>query len=296
MNTIFIDIKDNERKLENCTIKERILYKNKLAKYIFVKDVLNNDLGKNIYIEFDVEYLNKMCIKNNFPLKYKYLKYLIRRNFTKDDTVNLVFSNFFDENTILKDFVVKLLKQNSLIIYEEITKTNEMKTHDMKYVDEYIKKEKIKLNKLKILFVLDNINDYDDSKVIEYISKYKFLDILRCSNITKSDSKKLSERINEINNEYGTTIEIIQKRNISMYHVYIVFSKLSKIDFMEKYILKKNSMYIDLKDPDEDVLSSANVAFDRYKQDIQVLFNRLNISLDNFSINKLGNYSIKNNN
>lgn len=295
MNTIFIDIKDIEKNIENSKVKGNLFRNNKLVKYIFVKDVLNNDLGKKLYIEFDVDYLNKMCIKKAFPVKYKFLKYLVKKCFTNDDTVNLVFSNFFDENTILKEYIIKLLKQNSLIIYDEITKINQMKEHDIIYVDEYIDKEKIRLNKLKILFVIDNINDYDDNKIREYISKFKFVDVLKCNNLSKSDNKKLNQRINDINNEYGTTIEIIQKRNISMYHVYVVFSKISKLDFIEKYILRKRSMYIDLKDPDEDVLSDNVIAFNRYKQDIQVMFNRMNMVIENFSINKLGNFSIKNN-
>lgn len=295
MNTIFIDVKNYKRKQDGSANKKNILYNKNFFKYVVKKDVLNNNFGKKMYIEFDVNYLNKMCIKDKFSLKYKFLKHLIEKDFSKDDTVYLVFSNFFDEHTILKDYILKLLKQNSLTIYDEIIKTNEMKNHDMIYVEEYLNKGKIKLNKLRILFVLDNINDYDDSKVIEYISKYKFLDILRCSNISKSDSKRLYERIKEINNEYGSTIEIIQKRNISMYHIYVIFSKISKENFIENYILKRNSMYIDLKDADEDILSSANIAFDRYRPDIEVMFNRLNIIIGNFSINKLGNFLIKNN-
>ncbi len=294
MNTIFLDINDNFKNSDSTNKLHGNFINRKFLKFFIYKDILNNSLGKKIYIQFDIEYLYKSLKKENFTMRLSFLKYLINKEFTNNDTVNLVFSNFFDENQDIKDFIIRLLKQNSLIIYEEIKEINEMSKHDMIYIDRFIEKQNIKLNKLKILFVLNDIGDYNNDKIKEYLSKYKFLDILIYNNMGKIQLKKITKYVDDINTEYGTTIEIIQKKNISSYHVYVVFSKISKLDFIGNYVLRKNSLYIDLNNANEDILSTPYLEFERHKQELEVIFNRMNIVINDFSINKLGVFALKN--
>jgi len=163
-----------------------------------------------------------------------------------------------------------------------------MNINDIKYINEYINSEKINPNKLKILIALDNIDDYSDKKMIEYISNFKYVDILKMSGIDKIRYKKLNEKIDKINDEYGTTIEITQKRNIQEYNVYLVYSKVNKDEFKSHYILRKKSKILCMNDEEQDILNENIKAYEKNKYNIETLFNRIGVTASNYSKNKLG--------
>ncbi len=52
-------------------------------------------------------------------------------------------------------------------------------------MDKYINDNKIDLCKLKILIIINDLRDFDENKLLEYISKYKFVDVLKTKNINK---------------------------------------------------------------------------------------------------------------
>lgn len=106
--------------------------------------------------------------------------------------------------------------------------------------------------------------------------------------INKIDYKKLSTSIDELNDEFGSTIDIIQRRNIQEYNIYLMFSKVKKEDFYSHYILRKKSKYIDLNNADDDIYNENIKVYKRNKYELSTLFNRLELSDDNFSKNKLG--------
>ncbi len=283
MNIIFIDFNNenhkNKIKLNNI--------KNKILKYDVRDDILNNKLTKNTYITIDKEYILNQIQNNKYSIYDKILKLKIKRKYEKDDEVNLIFSKSFDNYIKLKEYILDLFRLNSITIFNEVVIQNQLKKHDIKYIDNYIEDKKKNINKLKILIILDNIKDYDEKKLLEYILKYKFVDILRTSNITKSDYKKLLNNINSINEEYGTTIDIIQRRNLQKYDVYLLYSNLDKMEFSQKYILSSNSLYINMHDIDMDILNKDYLLYKRYEQNILTLLNRLEINHDNFSKTKL---------
>jgi len=156
------------------------------------------------------------------------------------------------------------------------------------YIDKYIKDKNTKIEKLKILVVLANFKDYDKEKILEYISKYKYVDILITNNISQFDLKKLEKDIFLLNNEYGTTIEVIKKRNVQKYDVYLVYSNIPRFELSQRYILGRNSLYINLTDIDYDILSDEVLTYERFEPEITTLFNRLNLNLENFSKSKVG--------
>lgn len=283
MNTIFIDFKDDiakENKLDKI--------KNKLFKYVVKDDILNGVLSKNTYITIDREYIQNQLKKCKYSYYDKLLKFNINRKYKKNESVNLVFSKQFDKYVKIKEYILDLFRLNKITAYNEIVIPNNLKLNDTLYIEKYIKDNKKDLNKFKILIILDNITDYDETKLLEYISKYKFIDILKTKNINKYEYNKLLKNIQRINNEYGTTIDIIQKRNIQKYDVYLVYSNLDKMQFSRNYILSNKSLYINMLDVDLDVLSEEYICYERYEPEILTLLNRLRINANHFSKVKLG--------
>ena len=280
MNNIFIDYsKKNNKKIK---IKDTIL------KYNVVDDMLDNKLVKNSYITLDKCYMENINIKNRYSIYDRVFKYIVNSKYSVNDEVNIIFSNSFDNDCNIKSFILDLLRLNSLTIYKEIKIKNTLKVNDLKYIDEYIKNNNKKIDKLKLLIVIDSINDFDKEKFKEYISKYKFIDILKTQNINKYDYKKILVYIQNINKEYGTIVEIKQKRNLQNYDVLLIYSKMNKAEFCEKYIISNDSLYIDMTDIDSDIYNEWYLVYKRYEPEILTLLNRLKIENNNFSKQKLG--------
>lgn len=286
MNTIFIDFKDNNYKSDKKNVKKKII--NKFFKYVITDDVLNSNLSKITYLRIDKQYINIQIKKCKYSIYDKLLKIIINRKYGKNDVVHLIFSKEFDKNQLIKKYILGLFRLNKVTIYEELDIKNNLKVNDKIYMDKYIRDNKIDLCKLKILIVLDHIKDYDEKKLLEYISKYKFIDILKTKNINKYDSAKLQGFIQKINNEYGTTIDLIERRNIQKYNIYLLYSKIDRDSFIQKYILNSKSLYLDLNDVDMDVMSDEYICYKRYEPEILTILNRLEINKNNFSKVKLG--------
>lgn len=283
MNNIFIDFKE-----DNYEANKSNKLKNKLFKYIVKDDILNGELSKNTYITIDEEYIQNQLKRNKYSWYDKLLKFNINRKYKKNDSVNLIFSKKFDKYLKVKEYILDLFRLNRITLYDELVIPNNLKANDMIYIDKYISDNKKDLTKLKVLIILDNIDDYDENKLLEYISKYKFIDILITKNINKYEYNKLLKNIQKINNEYGTSIDTIQKRNIQKYDVYLVYSDLDRIEFSQKYILSSKSLYINMLDSDLDVLSEEYICYERYEPEILTLLARLGINASHFSKVKLG--------
>jgi len=280
MNNIFIDYKTSGNK------KHRV--KNYILKYSIVDDILNNKLVKNTYIAIDKNYLENKKNKNQYNLYDKIFKHVVNFKYSVNDEVNVIFSNLFDNDSYIKSFILDLLRLNNLTIYNEVLNKNTLKENDHKHIKEYLKTRSKEIDKLKLLMVIDNISDFNKEKFIEYISKYKFVDILKTKNINGYDYRKLLNYIQNINQEYGTAVEIKQKRNLQNYDVLLIYSKINKVDFCEKYIVSNESLYLDFTDIDSDIYNDWYLVYKRYEPEVLTLLNRLNIKENNFSKQKLG--------
>lgn len=280
MNNIFIDYSNKNNKKNK--------FKDVIFKYNVVDDMLNNKLVKNTYITLDKYYMENITKKNRYNIYDRIFKFMVNLKYSVNDEVNVIFSNLFDNESNIKSFILDLLRLNSLTIYKEIKNKNTLKINDVKYINEYIKTRNKEIDKLRLLIVIDNINDFDEEKFKEYISKYKFIDILKTKNINRYDYKKLLSYVQKTNTEYGTTIEIKQKRNLQNYDVLLIYSKLNKLDFCEKYIISSDSLYLDFTDIDSDIYNDWYLVYKRYEPEILTLLNRLKIEDNNFSKQKLG--------
>ena len=230
--------------------------------------------------------------------KHKVKRYLMQKILKSKlktlDEIHIICSKRLEEDTKMKQCLLQILQSIEKLHVTEILASNTMDKNDMKYMDKFVKAKKIGLSKLKILIAINDKADLNIDKIVEYIGKYKFVDILRMQNISKADYRYIQDKINAINEEYGTTIDVIQKRNIQSYHIYIINSNIDKAYFKEHYILRKQACYIYMKDPDSDELGAACKAYEKGKYEIETLFNRLGLSEEHFSKNKLGNYLLKN--
>ena len=280
MNNIFIDYSNKNNKKNK--------FKDVIFKYNVVDDMLNNKLVKNTYITLDKYYMENITKKNRYNIYDRIFKFMVNLKYSVNDEVNVIFSNLFDNESNIKSFILDLLRLNSLTIYKEIKNKNTLKINDVKYINEYIKTRNKEIDKLRLLIVIDNINDFDEEKFKEYISKYKFIDILKTKNINRYDYKKLLSYVQRTNTEYGTTIEIKQKRNLQNYDVLLIYSKLNKLNCCEKYIVSRDSLYLDFADIDSDIYNDWYLVYKRYEPEILTLLDRLKIEVNNFSKQKLG--------
>lgn len=280
MNNIFIDYSNKNNKKNK--------FKDVIFKYNVVDDMLNNKLVKNTYITLDKYYMENITKKNRYNIYDRIFKFMVNLKYSVNDEVNVIFSNLFDNESNIKSFILDLLRLNSLTIYKEIKNKNTLKINDVKYINEYIKTRNKEIDKLRLLIVIDNINDFDEEKFKEYISKYKFIDILKTKNINRYDYKKLLSYVQRTNTEYGTTIEIKQKRNLQNYDVLLIYSKLNKLNFCEKYIVSRDSLYLDFTDIDSDIYNDWYLVYKRNEPEILTLLDRLKIEVNNFSKQKLG--------
>lgn len=293
MNTIFVDVYDFKNNRNNNFISN---VKEKFMKVSIVRDFTNDKFSKNLSFRIDREFLDS-CIKSKHKLSENLIKIFLRKEYRKDEELSVVFSKIIDENKeykkYIKDMFINALG-NNLSLYE-VTIQNDMLKHDIIYIDNILDKSGIKTNKANILIAINDIEDFKQDKIIEYIKKYKYVDILRLDGISKTQYLKLLEKLNTINDEYGTTIEVIQRRNIAEYDVYTFYSNIDMNYFKEHYILNRNAKIIDTKNEEQDTLNLAYRMYNKNKYDFEALFNRIDCKVDRFSKNKLGKLLIDKN-
>lgn len=288
MNTIFIDICDfrlkNEKKLSIIDI-----IKSKFFKVAITKDFIADDINKNVLLKIDINFLNKV-LENKNKVYEKILKVFLKKEFSKIGRLNIVCSKEIDRNKKYKNYIINLF-YTTFINLEicDIKIQNDILKHDTIYIDNMLKNSNIDKSRANILIVINNIEDIKEEKIIEYIKKYKYVDILRLDGISKSSFKILLKRLDVINDEYGTTIEIIQRRNICEYDVYTIYSNINLEEFKNHYILNSNARILNTKNEEEDTLNLSYRMYNKNKYNLEVLFNRINYDMSRFSKIKLGN-------
>ena len=293
MNTIFIDVNDlkdkgNEKNKIFNTLKQ------KLFKVSITRDFTNDKFNKNIFLQIDKDFLDS-TLKKKRKISDFFIKLFLKNEYKKDTDLFVVMSKEIDKNKEYKKYILNLINVflgNTLKVNEIKTQNNMLK-HDTVYIDTLLDKKDVKLNKANILVVVNNIKDFKEEKIIEYIKKYKYVDILRLNGISKREHKILLEKINNINDEYGTTIEIIQRRNISEYDVYVFYSNIELEQFKDHYILNRELNILDTKNEEQDTLSLSYRTYKKNKYELEALFNRINCDMNRFSKNKLGNLFTK---
>ena len=93
----------------------------------------------------------------------------------------------------------------------------------MKHIERYVKAKNLKKDKIKVLVMFSSISDYNNDKMIEYINKYKEVDVAVTEKLSRNEIFSITKNLDLINNEYGSTIQILKnKRDLKRYNVYIL--------------------------------------------------------------------------
>ena len=164
--------------------------------------------------------------------------------------------------------------------FKKIQYENTMHLNYMKNLDNYLKKiiKSDKIHTLKVLVIFKNINTFDIDSIKEYINKFKYVDILSYTN-----SKKEMKIIEEINNEYGTAINILKKDIIDLtsYDIVINYDLLYKE--INLYRFKNNIYILNINNIEEDKYNKYNVIYKKYKNKFEKYIN-----IDNYITTELG--------
>lgn len=249
MNILFIDCNDN---IQNGYY--RLLY-NKIGFYI--KKIKNKD----------IYFLNINLEKRNPFILNRFLRLKLRKN-----KVYTVLSKKLEENIKLKQILNTNLLDNIFV-----SNQNNLYDNDKIYIDEYIKNNNLDISKIKVLVIIDELELLQKRKIEELIKKYKIVDI--CSNNT---SKSILKYIDEINNKYGTVVEVIDKFKNGYYNILLVFSKKYEVNQTE------DSFILDYNNSDLDKKSNTYLIFKNNEKQFQKIFKNLDIELSRFEKTKLG--------
>lgn len=277
MNILLIDINTNIGNKKLYSLKFEKKYNKTHIKYISIdKKVLdkvlnycyNNYKNKLQNINKSNLFLNKI-FKMCYNLKErKLLKYLSKFNSMYDnDNVAILSKNILANKLYYKYVNDIFVKSNIPIFIQE----NTIIRNDIKNIDEYILRKSIDIQKFKILWIIKSSMNFDYDRLINYLSRYKFIDIL---NFEKNDIN-LEKKIEFINKEYGTSIQLINTKNIFEYDVYINFD-IKEIDLFNKYIINRDNLYIDMKNSENDIFNQYNILYKKFK-DISLEFENFNI-------------------
>lgn len=293
MDIVFIDICDNKEifNISNYNQKNINIIKIKLGKK-FIENLLLFETHINIRKKNKDNKDNKNISKKNklstlkidnlfcyirciyyYDLSIKYSKKI--KNYINDGII--IYSTEIQKNNY-NIYIEKYLLNKCK--YKGIEHKNTIKENVFKNIDLFITKNDINKNKLRILLILDNIFNLDYNKIIECIQKYKFLDILCVNN----NLVEIQKNIRNINNEYGTSIEIINRFNILNYDIYININ-VDKGYFFEHYIVNKKSRYIDLNDSSTD---EYNICYINYEQYINQKNFNISVDSDRYSMLDIG--------
>lgn len=251
MNIIFIDYKNiNSKSKMIC-----YLYK----KYGFWIKKYKNRKIYTIIINPKSNINNKLIIKA--------LNHIL-----KEENYIVLSKKISNDNNILK-----ILKEYSNAIL--VTEQNNLLKNDINYINSYIGKNNIDRNDVRILFIIDEINDIIISKLYYFIKKYKILDI-KLNDF--QNYKSVEKIVRKINQEEGTVIDIVDKIQQKNYNIILVFSK------KQKFFYDDSSYILDYNNSDLDICSNTYLIYEKYKQQFLYLFKLIDMDISRFEKTKLG--------
>ena len=281
MNNLFVDIYESQNKSLNLTsVTNKMLLKT--FGYILKEDkLLKTKTSSNIFLNLDKEKVLDLS-KNKKAFK-RSLKFLLKNK----RNITVVFSRKIKNTIGLEDSIKKLFDEIGLD-FRYIDSLNKLKTLDISYIERYMTIKKINPDRFKLLVAIDDILDFDFEKFLEYVLKYKCVDILKMQDITKYDYKKLAKVVENINNEYGSSVQIIQKRNLQNYDFCILYTENQKEYFKSHYVLKREAYILDITNVDDDILSKEYKIYEKNKSYIETIFKRMKLDVNEFCKVDLG--------
>lgn len=297
MNKIYIDLYSKEEEKNSIESKSKFITALKKIKYQLKNMFCHYKVFKfegDMGIKVDVDFLNSVCLleKRKYSIQEKKLLKSLSAFFSEDNVVKkvkVIFSKELDEKINCTKYIIKLFDNVSNLNFDVVTAKNEILEHDMKHIDRYVKAKNLKKDKIKVLVMFSSISDYNDDKMIEYINKYKEVDVAVTEKLSRNEIFSIIKNLDLINNEYGSTIQILKnKRDLKRYNVYILFSNKNRRKLMSDYILNPKALFIDTCDVDSDFLNSGYKMFVKNETKLKQIFKNLELDIDKFGMVALG--------
>jgi hypothetical protein len=217
-------------------IKKKYKFKDKLL----LKHILNYTKYSNFFGNYIIININRKLV-NNIIYK-KILNYILKDY------------NYYINNTDIN--------MSNVINKEEIIVKNQMNNNFIKYIKNYDYKSRI--------LIIAKFN-FEKSIITKLINKFKIVDILCLNN-----SIKILNIIEELNNEYGCNINMINGENLQNYDIYVIIHNID----LQKYKINYKVKYLDLNDYDNDIYTLEYKLYKKYEDEF--------VKVKEFSKQKIG--------
>lgn len=220
-----------------------------------IKKIVNNIINEKIYI-------TKNDINNIYIVLAKSLK-----------DSNKKYSEILLSN-ILKQLIKIVQKGKEKGVKFSINHINEINTkfnNSIKYLADF--------NHIKSIVIITEEN-LTKTFIIDYIAKFKTFDIVIDDRFNAGDKEKLKKIVHDINLEYGTTIKVLTDIVDLQYYDIVLINVSSNIT---RYIFKKSSYILNLKNSSNDIYSDEYKIFTKYKDKINY-----RVNLNHFNIIDIG--------
>ena len=238
-----------------------------------VKKLIYDKFG--FYIENDKKNgLISLTISKNNKVNIKILKYILR-SILKCEKLYVVKSKYIRKSTILDNMIKNIVDD---VVF--VTEQNNLYQNDSRYIDNYIREKNLKREDIKVLIVIDKLEDKIKVKINEFIEKYKIINILVTKYENLKDVKKYVQNLNKCE---GTAIEVIDKLHKIEYNILLVFSQ----EYEDIYY-NNASFILNYNDSDLDIYSNTYLIYKNNEDYFYNMFFRVNMDISRFKKTKLG--------
>lgn len=237
----------------------------------------------NEFVKYIKSGSKNIFLKIAFEIEFKLLKFKLKRIIF--DKVILIFSLNCDRNIEYKNLINnKIIKEINTKFYEILPK-NTIDENIDRYIIDYINLFDIKIEQVKLLYFVEEFNDVVYKNIVKYINKYKFLDISYLGSTNSIKYQNMLSKINNINNEIGSTISFVKAEFNMEYNIYINFSFKNVAC---EYAISKKYLVINYNDIENDIYNEYNILFKNNRFSIENKLLSIDLDIKDFSINKLG--------
>lgn len=229
---------------------------------------------------------NDRSLLNNIKLKWIFFNFSRKLKKMKPENMCLLFSKKIDNNLKYK----ALINQNLASIFSreiyEIKSVNNMEENIDKYFDNYILKYDLKRQDIKILYILDSVNDLIYNNILKNVNIYKYIDICYIGDKLNFSYIDFKKNIEKLNIDLGSTIDFVDIGYNLNYNIYINFS--SRYDLKLKYCIPSTCLYVNWYEEDADIYNKNLKCFNEKSYYIEKEMLSVKCDMKCFSKNKLG--------
>ncbi len=196
--------------------------------------------------------------KHNINKLKKNMEKLIKNNNLIGYSV--VFSNTLKKKKDIKDYIKEILQQFSI---NEYLFFSTVENNLDKYIEEYKLNNNLKNEDITPAILANDVNNINLNIIKDLNNKYKELVIFSLDKV----GKKFQNKIKEINDEYGSCIQILNRstKDFKRYNICIFIDK-SRIEY-SKFRFSKNTCFVDFTNKENDKFNEKYLKLEKGMQD-----------------------------